>query len=180
MPSGIYVRTDEAIQNMSKAQKRRAPHSEKTRRKMSESHKGIDFSGEHRKNMSEAKKGKKLPEEQKRNISESRMGEKNHNFGKDFSGENSPAWKGGISRNYKRGYYSKEYKNWRKSVFERDCFTCQECGEIGYITAHHIKSFAKYPELRYDVDNGVTLCEKCHSKTDNYKGKNSGKGDRDV
>lgn len=178
MTSGIYIRTDEAKRNMSIAQKNRAPRSEATRQKMSESRIGTHPSEVTRRKMSESRRGKPLSEEHKRNISESRMGEKNHNFGKDFSGENSPAWKGGISRNYKMGYYFKEYKNWRKSVFERDCFTCQECGDTGYITAHHIKSFAKYPELRYEIDNGMTLCEKCHSKTDNYKGKNSGKGDK--
>ena len=81
-------------------------------------------------------------------------------------------WKGGVSRAYKTGYYSKEYKEWRQRVFIRDGFTCQGCGDEGYITAHHIKSFAHYPELRFDLDNGLTLCESCHKETDNYKGRN--------
>jgi len=82
-------------------------------------------------------------------------------------------WKGGISRGYKTGYYSKEYKDWRKEVFKRDNYTCQMCGQYGgYLTAHHIKSFAYYPGLRFDLNNGMTLCEICHSKTDNYKGLN--------
>lgn len=87
------------------------------------------------------------------------------------SGDKHPNWKGGVSKKYKTGYYSEEYINWRKSVFQRDNFTCQECGSAGYITAHHIKSFAKFPELRFDLNNGITLCECCHSKTDNYKGR---------
>lgn len=87
-------------------------------------------------------------------------------------GEKHPMWKGGTSRAYKNGYYSAQYKNWRISVFKRDNFTCCDCGSVGYITAHHIKSFAHYPELRFDIDNGRTLCEKCHSETDNYKGRN--------
>lgn len=86
-------------------------------------------------------------------------------------GENHPKWKGGRSKGYKKGYYSLEYKQWRESVFIRDNFTCQECGDMGYITAHHIKSFAYYPHLRFDINNGKTLCESCHSKTDNYKGR---------
>jgi 5-methylcytosine-specific restriction endonuclease McrA len=90
---------------------------------------------------------------------------------KGLRGEDNPLWKGGNSRGYKTGYYSKEYKEWRKSVFERDGYICVECCYAGYVTAHHIKSFAHYPELRFDINNGITLCESCHSKTDNYKGR---------
>ena len=54
----------------------------------------------------------------------------------------------------------------------RDQFKCQGCGQVGgYLTAHHIKSFAHFPELRFKIENGITLCEECHSKTDNYKGR---------
>jgi hypothetical protein len=90
-----------------------------------------------------------------------------------LSGENSPVWKGGSSRAYKTGYYSNEYKLWRKAIFERDGYRCQVCEMIGgYLTAHHIKSFVHYPGLRFSLDNGITLCEKCHSLTDNYRRKN--------
>ena len=89
------------------------------------------------------------------------------------SGENHPFWKGGTSKGYGKGYRDNlAYKEWRTSVFERDEYTCKNCGITGvYITAHHIKSFARFPELRLDLNNGITLCEPCHSKTDNYKGR---------
>lgn len=90
-----------------------------------------------------------------------------------WTGELNPNWKGGVSREKRyKHYYNAEYKKWRISVFTRDNFTCQSCGIRGvYITAHHIKSWAKYKELRYDINNGVTLCEECHKLTDNYKGR---------
>lgn len=55
-------------------------------------------------------------------------------------GEKNWKWKGGTSRRYRMGYYSFEYRAWRKSVFERDAYICQDCGfhgSKGYLTAHH-------------------------------------------
>ena len=58
-----------------------------------------------------------------------------------------------------------EYKVWRKSVFKRDHYTCQLCGAYGVkLNAHHKKGYAYYPELRFDLSNGITLCERCHKK----------------
>jgi len=48
---------------------------------------------------------------------------------------------------------SKEYKEWRKAVFERDNYTCQECGSKKDLHPHHIKHFAKFPKLRFVVTN---------------------------
>jgi hypothetical protein len=65
--------------------------------------------------------------------------------------------------------HSDEYRRWRSDVFKRDDYTCQSCGTKGVpIQAHHIKSFSKFPELRFVADNGLTLCVPCHKKTDTY------------
>ena len=63
--------------------------------------------------------------------------------------------------------YSKEAKEWREKVFARDNWTCQICGTRGGVRleADHIKPFAYFPKLRYEVLNGRTLCRKCHDKT---------------
>lgn len=55
------------------------------------------------------------------------------------------------------------YSDWRKAVFERDDFTCQRCHQRGgTLQAHRIHSWSKFPALRYDIENGVTLCVACH------------------
>lgn len=55
-----------------------------------------------------------------------------------------------------------EDKAWRKAVLRRDNSTCQICGKKNMICVHHKKGWNDYPELRYDVDNGITLCRECH------------------
>lgn len=55
------------------------------------------------------------------------------------------------------------YKSWCKFVYKRDNYTCQQCFKIGgKLCAHHIYNWADYPELRFDLDNGITLCNTCH------------------
>jgi hypothetical protein len=75
---------------------------------------------------------------------------------------------------------SLRYKLWRESVFVRDDYTCQICGKKGgKLNADHIESFARYPEMRYDLSNGRTLCEQCHRLTPTFGGK-SKKGFKKV
>ena len=61
-----------------------------------------------------------------------------------------------------------EYSEWRLSVFYRDNFTCLKCkakrDKDIKIVAHHKNSFTEYEEQRYDINNGATLCECCHTK----------------
>lgn len=78
-------------------------------------------------------------------------------------GENHWNWKGGITSKAQIERNSKKYSDWRKSVFSRDNYTCQLCGlHGGKLNAHHKKKWSEYPELRFMVDNGITLCESCH------------------
>jgi len=94
---------------------------------------------------------------------------RNANIGR--TGEKSANWKGGITPINSKIRNSEQYEQWRKSVFERDNFTCQNCGKTSgngtavYLEAHHIKTFSLYPELRFEPSNGLTLCEECHNLT---------------
>lgn len=93
------------------------------------------------------------------------------NYGAIYSsthkGELSPTWKGGVVHHrIERATF--EYRDWRKSVFSRDKYTCQCCGDKSAkghaveLHAHHIRNWNDNINSRYDVDNGVTLCDKCH------------------
>jgi Zn finger protein HypA/HybF involved in hydrogenase expression len=58
---------------------------------------------------------------------------------------------------------TQDYKKWRQAVFERDNYTCQCCGQRGYkLQAHHIENFSSEIDKRFDIKNGVTMCEHCH------------------
>lgn len=60
---------------------------------------------------------------------------------------------------------SKKYAAWRMAVYQRDMFTCQACTREGvYLNAHHVEPWSKNRKLRYDVDNGMTLCGSCHQQ----------------
>jgi hypothetical protein len=129
------------------------------------------LSQKHRANLAKAHLGKKHSQE---TIAKMR---KSH---KPFSAEVIEKRKGAGNSNWKGGIYpinllirsSKEYKDWRKSVFERDNYTCVECGGHGMtLNADHIKPFAYFPELRLVIENGRTLCVPCHKKTDTYAGR---------
>jgi len=70
------------------------------------------------------------------------------------------------------GRYGGRAKGWAIAIKKRDNFTCQHCGTNGGpLESDHIKPWSLYPELRFDLDNGRTLCKPCHIKTDTYAGK---------
>lgn len=96
-------------------------------------------------------------------ISQSKIGEKNPMYG--VIGENHPQWN--PERTHEQRVQERKTgkdKAWRLAVFERDKFTCQFCGDArgGNLVAHHVNSYSKHKALRYDPNNGATLCEDCH------------------
>ena len=121
----------------------------------------LSVSDETRKKISQGLKGIIKSEEWRRKLSESHKGEKSY------------TWKGGISKINERIRRSLEYKLWREKVYKRDNYICQLCkNKGGKLVADHIKSFAEYPELRFELSNGRTLCINCHKETYNYGIKN--------
>lgn len=81
--------------------------------------------------------------------------------------ENNPNWKGGITPEVMCARSSNEYEKWRNEVYKKDWYTCQCCGKSKHIEkqAHHLINFAHNENLRYDVENGITLCKDCHYTT---------------
>lgn len=104
--------------------------------------------------------GKKRNEKERKKMSKSHIGIN--------TGEKNWNWKGGITPFIKARWSSIKYQKWRKAVFKKNNYTCQNCGiksgdgEAVILNAHHIKSIYKYPKLIFRVDNGKTLCLKCH------------------
>lgn len=128
-------------------------------------------------------KGKHHTDEAKRLMSIARQGKPSKRLGKKHTtetrrkiseitrertprGEECHSYKDGKLSERRDQRFSMQYKRWRFDVFSRDNFTCQRCGDArgGNLHAHHIKPFADFPELRFDVSNGVTLCEECHKR----------------
>lgn len=86
-------------------------------------------------------------------------------YSKRYSGENSPRFNPDLDKEsritYRRGL---PINLWRTEVFKRDNYTCKCCGttKSGVFNAHHIYDYKNFEEYRTDIDNGITLCTKCH------------------
>ena len=81
------------------------------------------------------------------------------------AGKNHYQWKGGITPEHNRLRGSEKGREWIKSVFIRDNWTCQKCGfnkSKRKLSAHHIQGFSKYKKLRFKISNGITFCRDCH------------------
>lgn len=86
-------------------------------------------------------------------------------FKKGCIGALNASWKGGTTTGLRKLRVSMENKMWRKSCLERDDWTCQITGiRGGELAVHHINNFAEYPELRFALDNGITMRKELHKE----------------
>ena len=84
-------------------------------------------------------------------------------------GDKSHLWRGGITNQERVARNSARYDLFRRFILARDNFTCQICNKRGgKLCVDHIKEWFLYPALRFDTDNGRTLCVECHRKTDTF------------
>jgi len=160
-------------------------HSKEMKERLSKAHKGKKLSVKHRKKISVALMGNKntlgfkhtektkkrrseiaikngfgkfmlgrcLSEETKAKIREASKGEKGNN------------WQGGKTSKNMIIRASAQSQTWRRGVFVRDNYICQKCKIRGdKLCSHHIRGFAQYLELRFAINNGITLCKNCHKK----------------
>jgi hypothetical protein len=135
-------------------------------RKMSEIKKGVPVPLERRKRISASLTGRKASPETVLKLKRRVVTEKTRQaISEAIRGEKHWRWKG-TTPLLTRLRNSARYSHWRNAVFERDDYTCQHCRARGVrLNADHIKPFALFPEIRFDLENGRTLCVDCHKKT---------------
>ncbi len=81
----------------------------------------------------------------------------------NLRGKNNSNWKNGITTENQAIRASKEYEDWKDTVFKRDDYTCALCGKRGGdLNSHHVLPFVDFPEYRLKIDNGITHCKECH------------------
>lgn len=153
-------------------------HTDEAKLKLSIINKWKKQSDETKRKISEAGKWRKFSEETKKKMSESHKWKNTRmkwrkawnkwipNY--DMRWDKSPNWKWWVTPENKSIRNSMNFKLWRKSVFERDNFTCQKCwNHWSYLHPHHINNFSDFIELRFAIDNWITLCKICHLRFHN-------------
>lgn len=159
--------SEEAKRKLSEALKGRRPWNkgkktpEEIKKKLSEFFKGKRRSPrtEFRKGQFNGDKNPAKKIEVREKISATKGGKPHFNQ----RGKNHPNWKGGVTSKNEKIRKALEYKLWRKTIFVRDDWICQKCKiKGGKLVAHHINNFASYPNLQTSIENGITLCKKCH------------------
>lgn len=137
-------------------------HKDKIRAAM----KGLTRSAEHQQKLNDSLRGKPKPEAVRAKISDALTGREGRPHRQparaSISAIQKARWADVRSPDSR---CSTEYKSWRAAVLSRDKYICRECGTQNAIMhAHHIKPFRDHPELRFAVDNGLTLCASCHAR----------------
>lgn len=164
------------------------PHTNETKLKISltkkgkpSNRKGVKLSKATKEKISLAKKGFKHSLEVRQKMSNSRKGSDNAFYNKVHSkitkdkmslakiGKRPPNFIKDRLSVHKKSLLRKtpEWKKWRKFIFERDKYTCQECKITGgYLEAHHIIPVRNSNTgILFSSKNGITLCRPCHKKT---------------
>lgn len=136
-------------------------HSEETRKKIGDKGRGRRAWN----------KGIPLSEATKRKLRLSLAGRVAWNKGKKYlqvTGAKNPNWRGGVTPENEKIRKSLEYKKWRADVLKKDNYTCILCGVVQTrkcpLVVDHIKPFSLFPELRFEVSNGRSLCRQCDLK----------------
>jgi hypothetical protein len=151
--------------------KKRPSFSEEWRKNIGKSHKGLKKTEEAKIKIGLGNKGKFVSKETRKKMSEN---------AKLRLGKRASNWKGGKSYFKESIYANHRYSEWRLNVFERDKWICKICGydKGGTLQVHHlipVKEIIKEYNLKnvydiincknlWDVNNGITLCKKCHEK----------------
>jgi len=151
-------------------------------RSLSESLRGRVFSSEWKAKISAGLRGRRLSAESRAKIGAANRGNIPWARGRSkASGDPMMAnigcagrkhwnWKGGVSDAKNRFRMSSAYLQWRREIFIRDNWTCQDCnarstsGKRVWLNAHHLISFALRPDLALELSNGITLCKMCHRR----------------
>jgi hypothetical protein len=90
------------------------------------------------------------------------------------SGKNHYNWRNDLSKKDRVARRSlKENSDWIQEILKQDNYKCQICNKekSGHLNAHHLESYHWCKELRFDLNNGVTVCDACHMKFHNKFGR---------
>lgn len=103
-----------------------------------------------------SRRGVKLTEEHKKKCSEALSGSKHPNWKEDRT----------LLKKNEKKHLDVQYQLWATSVKNRDGWTCRMCdgGCSGRLEAHHIYDWTNFPEKRYQIKNGITLCHAHHPR----------------
>jgi hypothetical protein len=192
MPSGVYKRTEEHRKKIRERFKDKTKHpsygkkrTEEAKNNIRKGHLGLKYPNR--------KSPPPVSEETRRKQSEARKGEKNHSwkggkpkcidcgkqltsysakkckgcYSKTMTEENNPCWRGGLAFRKKQDKRNDSaYQEWVRQCKKRDNNQClfkgQKCS--GYNIVHHILPWRDFPELRYELKNGITLCQYHHPR----------------